>query len=83
MRSSLEVVITLLLRLLGLRENEDFFTNRRIVLEWFWVYPGRRKITTYEVDAFIPKYKIIIEVDGGRWHYTDEDKQTATTKKII
>ena len=71
----------LLLGKMGLEEDEDFFTNHRIYLEWFWNYPGRRKITSYPVDIFVPEYNVVIEVDGSRWHCTEEDKLAAIKKK--
>jgi very-short-patch-repair endonuclease len=43
----------------------------------------RYKIDGIEVDLFLPKYSVGLEIDGFPWHENKEDKDIAKTAKLL
>jgi very-short-patch-repair endonuclease len=55
-----EKVLEKILNELGLKRDRDFFHNYR--------FRSDKKRGYFWVDFFLPKWHLIIEIDGGIWH---------------
>jgi len=58
--SSLEVKMKQMLESLGLAEKEDYWHNFKL--------ENPSQTHTYELDFFLPNFKLVIECDGKIWH---------------